>query len=136
MQVPDSRMRIHSLISIREIIHLTVTDDGGCTTTLPFVIEAVRCQRGEHDISFQFDGTPCDGGTVTVLYQGGPIPFGAGVLWSTGEITPTITITQTDTLSVDIILGPPIFCILNDTVHIKCMQELELDITVIQPSVW
>lgn len=112
---------------------LTVTDDNtGCTATLPFTIQAGDANE-EADISFVITGTPCDGGTVTVLYQGGAIPPGAGVLWSTGEITPTIPLNQTDTLSVDIILGAPVFCILDDTVHIECTLQLELDITVQQP---
>ena len=48
-------------------------------------------------------------------------------------MTPTITITETDTLGVDVILGPPIFCILSDTVHIQCEDILMLDIVVTQP---
>jgi gliding motility-associated-like protein len=112
---------------------LTVTDDvSGCTITQAFSIQSGDANE-EADISFVFDGTPCDGGTVTVLYQGGPIPPGAGVLWSTGSVNDTIVITETDTLSVDIILGAPIFCILDDTVHIECEKNLELDITVQQP---
>ncbi len=112
---------------------LTVTDDlTGCTATLPFVMTDGD-DNEESDISFVFDGTPCDGGTVTVLYQGGPIPPGGGVLWSTGEVNDTIFITGTDTLSVDVILGAPIFCILDDTVHVSCIEILELDITVEQP---
>lgn len=112
---------------------LTVTDDvTGCTITFPFVMTAYD-DNEEADISFQFDGTPCDGGTVTVLYQGGPIPMGVGVSWSTNETTPTITITETDTLSVNVLFGPPIFCILQDTVHIECEEILELDITLQQP---
>lgn len=112
---------------------LTVTDDvSGCTATLPFVINSWD-DNEEADISFVIDGTPCEGGTVTVLFQGGALPPGAGVLWSTGEVTTTITITETDTLSVDVILGGPIFCILNDTVQIECTKKLDLDITVLQP---
>jgi hypothetical protein len=99
---------------------------------LPFTIQDGD-DNEEADVTFVFDGTPCDGGTVTVLYQGGPVPPGAGVLWSTGEVNDTITITSTDTLSVDIILGAPIFCILDDTVQIQCTEKLELDITVVQP---
>lgn len=112
---------------------LTVTDDNtNCTATLPFTITSIE-DNEEADITFQFSGTPCDGGTVTLLYQGGPIPNGAGVTWSNGGVGPTITITETDTLSVNLLIPPPVGCILNDTVHIQCMQELELDITVIQP---
>lgn len=113
---------------------LTVTDDvTGCMVTLPFVMEDGQSNE-EADISFVFNGTPCEGGTVTVLYQGGPIPNGAGVLWGNGEITPTITITETDTMmTVDVLLGAPVFCILDDTVHIRCTEILELDITVEQP---
>ena len=113
---------------------LTVTDEGtGCTATLPFTMPDFTANE-EADISFVFDGTPCDGGTVTVLYQGGSIPASAGVLWSPGgEIDPTIPIIATDTLSVNVILPGPIFCILSDTVHVECEEVLKLDITVIQP---
>lgn len=112
---------------------LTVEDAIGCTATLPFYMPDFA-ENEEADISFQIDGTPCDGGTLTVLYQGGPLPPNAGVSWSnTDSITATILITDTDTISVEIFLNAPIFCILNDTVHIKCDEELELDITVIQP---
>jgi gliding motility-associated-like protein len=112
---------------------LTVTDDvTGCTVTQAFSIQDGD-DNEEIDVSFVIDGTPCEGGTVTVLYQGGPIPPGAGVLWSTGEVNDTILITETDTLSVDVILGAPIFCILDDTVHIECERILDLDITVQHP---
>ncbi len=111
---------------------LTVTDAVGCTATLPFMVPSWD-DTEEADITFQFNGTPCDGGTVTVLYLGQPIANGVGVLWSTGEVTPTINISATDTLSVDVILPAPIFCILNDTVHVKCEEILDLDITVEQP---
>ena len=112
---------------------LTVTDNvSGCSVTQAFSIQAGDANE-EADVSFVIDGTPCDGGTITVLYQGGPIPPGAGVLWSTGEVNDTILITESDTLSVDVILGAPIFCILDDTVHIECKRILELDITVQQP---
>ena len=109
---------------------LTVTDAAGCTSTLPFVIHSFD-ENEESDITFVINGTPCDGGTVAVLFQGAPVT--AGVFWSTGEVNDTITITGTDTLSVDLIFGAPIFCILSDTVHIECSLELELDITVVQP---
>src|SRR5690606_12999728 len=66
---------------------LTVTDANMCTATLAFVVEDYAA-NDEADITFEFDGTPCDGGTVTVLYQGNPIPPGAGVSWSNSEITP------------------------------------------------
>ncbi len=111
---------------------LTVTDANGCTATLPFTMINYEANE-EADITFVFDGIPCEGGTVTVLYLGNPIPPGAGVMWSNGEITPTITITGSDTLSIDVILGAPIFCILDDTVHVKCNDILRLDITVTQP---
>jgi gliding motility-associated-like protein len=111
---------------------LTVTDANGCTAKLPFHIPAGD-ENEEADISFQIDGTPCDGGQLIVLYQGLPIPANVGVLWSNGETNDTITITSTDTLSVDVILGAPIFCILNDTVHIDCQVKLNLNITVMQP---
>lgn len=113
---------------------LTVTDNNGCTATLPFSIFDGD-DNEEADITFQINGVPCEAGsTVTVLYQGGPIPMGAGVLWSNGLVTPTIPIEDPDTLSVDIILGAPIFCILDDTVIINCANKLELAITIIQPS--
>jgi len=111
---------------------LTVTDALGCKGTLPFVIHSFD-ENEEADITFVIDGTPCDGGTVAVLYQGLPIPLNVGVSWSTGQVNDTITITGTDTLSVDLIFGAPIFCILSDTVQIHCTQQLELDITVVQP---
>ena len=111
---------------------LTVTDASGCTGTLPFFIHSFD-ENEEADISFVFDGTPCDGGTVAVLYQGLPIPASIGVSWNTGQVNDTITITGTDTLSANLIFGAPIFCILSDTVHIECNLELELDITIVQP---
>lgn len=112
---------------------LTVTDDvTGCTATLPFTIDPGDINE-EADISFQINGTPCDGGTVTVLYQGAPIPMGVGVSWSNGMAVPTIPITESDTLSVNVIIGAPVFCILTDTVQIRCTQQLDLDITVQQP---
>lgn len=116
---------------------LTVTDVNGCTATLPFSIQDGD-DNEETDISFQINGIPCEeGSTITVLYQGGSIPAGAGVLWSTGETSATITLEDInqypETLSVDIILGAPIFCILDDTAIINCQKDLELDITVIQP---
>ncbi len=111
---------------------LTVTDALGCTATLPFIVPSWD-DNEEADITFEFNGTPCEGGTVTVLYLGQPIQPGTGVLWSTGEVTPTITIEETDTLSVDVILSAPIFCILHDTVHVECEEALELTITVEQP---
>ncbi len=111
---------------------LTVTDAKGCTATLPFIIHDYD-DNEEADITFQINGTPCDGGTVTVLYLGSPIPPGAGVLWSNDSVTNTIPIVETDTLSVHILLGAPIFCILDDTVIVHCAKKLRLDITVIQP---
>lgn len=111
---------------------LTVTDANLCTATLPFRIDDYAVNE-EADITFTFNGVPCEGGTVTVLYQGAPIPPGFGVQWSTGEITPTITLSETDTLSVDLILGAPIFCILTDTVQVRCQDVLLLDIVVQQP---
>ena len=90
---------------------LTVTDDNtNCTATLPFTITSIE-DNEEADITFQFSGTPCDGGTVTLLYQGGPIPNGAGVTWSNGGVGPTITITETDTLSVNLLIPPPVGCL-------------------------
>lgn len=112
---------------------LTVTDANGCTATLPFRVPDYD-DNEEADISFQINGVPCEeGSTVTVLFQGMPIPAGVGVQWSTGAITPTIPITEPDTLSVDVLFGAPIFCILDDTVIINCEIELELDISLIQP---
>ncbi|HZV43532.1 MAG TPA: hypothetical protein VFF90_03590, partial [Saprospiraceae bacterium] len=111
---------------------LTVTDDNGCTATLPFHMNSFD-DNEEADITFQIDGTPCDGGQLIVFFQGMPIPPNIGLLWSSGETNDTITITGTDTLSVDVILGPPIFCILNDTVHVDCEVKLDIDITVMQP---
>ncbi len=111
---------------------LTVTDAKGCKATLPFHVPAGD-ENEEADISFQIDGTPCDGGQLIVLYQGMPIPPNVGVLWSNGSTNDTIPITNTDTLSVDVLLGAPIFCILNDTVHVNCEVKLKLDITVMQP---
>jgi len=111
---------------------LTVTDANGCKVMFPFHIPSFD-DNEEADITFQIDGTPCDGGQLIVLYQGLPIPPNVGILWSSGETNDTITINGTDTLSVDVILGPPIFCILNDTVHINCEVKLDIDITVMQP---
>jgi len=111
---------------------LTVTDVNGCSATLPFTINDGD-DNEEADISFQINGTPCDGGTVTVLYQGGPPPPGVGVLWSNDSTSQTIPIIETDTLSVHILLGAPIFCILDDTVILNCVKKLNLAITVIQP---
>jgi len=111
---------------------LTVTDSKGCKATLPFHVPAGD-ENEENDISFQIDGTPCDGGNVIVLYQGLPIPPTIGVSWSNGETNDTIPITSTDTLSVLVLLGAPIFCILSDTVHLDCEVKLNLNITVMQP---
>lgn len=111
---------------------LTVTDDNGCTATLPFTMEEGDYNE-EADISFVFDGTPCEGGTLIVLYQGGPVPPNVGIMWSNGQSGDTIIIQETDTLGVDLLFGGPIFCILDDTVHIECTVKLDLDITVQQP---
>ncbi len=111
---------------------LTVEDSKGCIVTLPFVIPAGDANE-EADISFVIDGTPCEGGTVAVLYQGNPISANVGVLWSNGAVNDTIIITGSDTLGVDILLGAPIFCILDDTVQIICTDKLDIDITVTQP---
>jgi gliding motility-associated-like protein len=110
---------------------LTVTDDNGCTATLPFTIFDGAANE-EADITFAIDGIPCEGGTVAVLYQGMPIPPNIGVVWSTGEVNDTIVITGTDTLGVDILVTN-LNCFLNDTVHINCMVQVDLDITVMQP---
>ena len=112
---------------------LTVTDDNLCTATVSFVITQFDANE-EADITFQINGTPCEGGTVTVLYKGGPIPNGVGVQWENGLTTPTIPITETDTMSVHILLGAPIFCILDDTVILNCQDKLRLDLTVTQPQ--
>nr|MDQ3017408.1 cohesin domain-containing protein [Bacteroidota bacterium] len=112
---------------------LTVTDAKGCMKTLPFRVYDGD-DNEEIDISFQINGIPCEpGSTVTVLYQGGPVPAGAGILWSTGATMPTIPIDGPDTLDVDLIFGSPVFCILDDTVIINCEKKLELDISVINP---
>ncbi len=111
---------------------LTVTDVNGCTAKIPFVVHDYD-DNEKADVSFQIDGTPCEGGTVTVLYQGGAIPPGAGVLWSNDSTAQTIPIIGTDTLSVHVLLGAPIFCILTDTVILNCTNKLRLDITVLQP---
>lgn len=115
---------------------LTVEDANGCMITLPFTIYDGSVNE-EADITFQINGIPCEeGSTLTVLYQGLPIPPNVGVLWNNDNtlVTPTIPIEESDTFSVDVILGPPIFCILDDTVIIKCDDKLDLDITIIQPS--
>lgn len=111
---------------------LTVTDANGCEGTLAFYMPDGD-DNEESDVSFVIDGIPCEGGTVIVLYQGLPIPAGVGVLWSNGMVNDTIEITGTDTLGVDVILGPPVFCILDDTVQIECDVVLDIDITVEQP---
>lgn len=111
---------------------LTLTDDNGCEFELPFYMPD-GAENAEQDISFIFDGTPCEGGTVTVLYQGQPISGNIGVSWSNGPITPSTEITDTDTLSVTLLLPAPIFCILSDTVHVECTKELRIEITVEQP---
>jgi gliding motility-associated-like protein len=111
---------------------VTVTDVNGCTAKIPFHVPSYD-ENEEGDITFQIDGTPCEGGQLIVLYQGMPIPANVGILWSNGETNDTIPITETDTLSVDVLLGPPIFCILNDTVHVDCEVKLDIDITVQQP---
>ncbi|HZV68215.1 MAG TPA: gliding motility-associated C-terminal domain-containing protein [Saprospiraceae bacterium] len=111
---------------------LTVTDSKGCKANLPFTIHDYD-DNEEADITFQIDGTPCDGGTVTVLYQGGNPPPGSGIVWSNDSITQTIPIVQGETLSVHILLGNPIFCFIDDTVILNCDKKLDIDITVIQP---
>ncbi|HJW30554.1 MAG TPA: SprB repeat-containing protein, partial [Saprospiraceae bacterium] len=111
---------------------LTVTDDNGCTATLPFHVPSYD-DNEDADITFMIDGTPCEGGELIVLYQGLPIPANVGVLWSTGEVNDTITITGTDTLTVNIALPAPIFCLLSDTVQVNCQKILDVDITVQQP---
>ncbi len=112
---------------------LTVEDAKGCTTTLPFRIYDFD-DNEEIDITFQINGVPCEpGSTVTVLFQGGPVPAGVGILWSNGLTIPTIPIDEADTLDVDLIFAAPIFCILDDTVIINCESKLELDISVIHP---
>jgi gliding motility-associated-like protein len=111
---------------------VTVTDSKGCTATLPFTIKDYS-QNEEADITFQINGTPCEGGTITVLFQGGNPPPGTGILWSNALTSQTIPITETDTLTAQLFLGAPIFCILDDTVIVHCATKLELDITVIQP---
>lgn len=118
---------------------LTVTDDNGCMATTPFQIRDGD-DNEEADISFQINGEPCEpGATITVLYQGAPIPAGVGVIWNNNSMltNPTLSIemlnSYPETLSVDVILGAPIFCILDDTAIINCEKELRLDITVIDP---
>ncbi len=111
---------------------VTITDINGCTGTSPFSIPSYD-DNEEADITFQIDGTPCEGGQLIVFYQGQPIPGNVGILWSNGETNDTININETDTLSVDVIFGPPIFCILNDTVQIDCEVKLDIDITIQQP---
>jgi gliding motility-associated-like protein len=112
---------------------LTVTDDDGCTATLPFTIMDAS-DTEEEDITFQINGIPCeDGSTVTALYQGGAFPPGSVITWSNNMTGVTIPIDDPDTLSLDVFISS-IHCILNDTVIINCQQELELDITVINPS--
>lgn len=113
---------------------LTLTDGNGCEVLLPFYMPD-GAENADNDISFVFDGTPCEGGTVTVLYQGNPItiPSGIGVSWSNGDVTPTTVITETDILGVTVLLPAPMFCILSDTVHVECVKELRLSITVEQP---
>ena len=110
---------------------VTVTDANGCTATSAFVIYDGD-DREKQDMTFQIDGIPCEGGTVTLFYQGGALPQGASVNWNNGMSGQTITIEESDTLHVDLFL-PTIHCILNDTVIINCEEKLELDITVIQP---
>jgi gliding motility-associated-like protein len=111
---------------------VTVTDINFCTAKTSFQVPSYD-DNEEADITFQIDGTPCEGGQLIVLYQGMPIPPSVGILWSNGETNDTIMITGTDTLSVDVLLGPPIFCILSDTVHIDCEVKLDIDITIQQP---
>ncbi len=111
---------------------LTVTDSKGCVAHLPFKIHDYS-ENEQADITFQIDGTPCDGGTVTVFYQGGTPPPGS-ILWDNMSTAQTIPITQTDTLGVHILLGNPIFCLLFDTVIVDCVKKLHLDITVLQPQ--
>ncbi|MEO5906225.1 MAG: SprB repeat-containing protein, partial [Saprospiraceae bacterium] len=113
---------------------LTVTDDDGCTATLPFRIDRAD-DFEEQDITFVMDGVPCEQGTtITVLFQGNPIPAGAGVAWSDGQVNDTIFAENPDTLGVDIFLPAPLFCILHDTVIIDCEAQLQLDISVIHPA--
>lgn len=110
---------------------VTVSDDNGCTATTPFTILDYS-ENEEADITFQIDGTPCEGGTITLFYQGGGLPPGASVTWSNDSTGTSFVIDDGDTLSVDI-FWPSVHCIIQDTVIINCEKKLELDISVINP---
>ena len=111
---------------------VTVTDANGCTATTNFRINDGD-DNEKADITFQIDGTPCEGGTVTLLYQGSAIlPPTSSVNWNNGMLGPTIPIEESDTLFVDLFI-PAIHCMLNDTVIINCEEKLELDISIINP---
>lgn len=112
---------------------VTVTDDNGCTSTAAFTIFAGDGNE-EADISFDFDGTPCEGGTITLLYQGSAIlPPGSSVSWNNNSFSgQTIVIPGPGILEADLFI-PSIHCMLNDTLIINCQAKLELDITVNNP---
>jgi gliding motility-associated-like protein len=127
IQVDDTIKRLNSGNYI-----VTVTDVNGCSATGSFIIYDGD-DNEEADLTFQIDGTPCEGGTVTLFYQGGGLPAGSSVNWNNGMIGQTITIENPGILNVDLFI-PSIHCILNDTVIINCDEKLELDITVINPA--
>ncbi|HUR31159.1 MAG TPA: gliding motility-associated C-terminal domain-containing protein [Saprospiraceae bacterium] len=111
---------------------VTVTDVNGCTAIRNFTIKDGD-DNEEADLTFVINGIPCEGGTVTLLYQGGAIPATGSVTWNNTFMGQTIEILEPDTFYADLFIQN-IHCVLNDTVIIKCDEELELDITVINPS--
>lgn len=113
---------------------VTVTDFNGCTATLPFYMPTYEDTERE-DITFEIDGAPCEGGTITVLYQGQPVPGAVGISWggNASGIGSTIPIVGEGVYTVELFWPGPVFCVLYDTIHIQCPTTLRLDISVIQP---
>jgi len=115
--------------------NLTVTDANGCSSTLPFTIfDYEEAFIGDELINFQIDGTPCAGGTISVVYNG-QIPSGPdiGVSWvGLPDNTPTIQITDDGAYSV-FIFDTDIHCQLNSDTLIECDDIFGIDITLFQP---